>query len=240
VTTHFKSPRFVCRFAVGNCSERVSGVWQITSGRKKPDLYISVGRAGQVKASIHCPRPDRETWKRHYRFDREAPGAIADSLRSAGRIRDELSWPGADFGVWGTLECRIFFPASALAASTTPVDEDVVLIAPPVSGRCLIVALLLGSAQSPSGYPTFSDAETMLLVAGSLADGRPVWVTYCYAEPPQFPAPEKPGRGYGNRDELLAAKEPRAAMVGRNSDGSLAFLDVRVEHGQLPITVTVH
>lgn len=75
----------------------------------------------------------------------------------------------------------------------------------------------------------FSNAETMLLAAGSLIDGRPVWVTYCYTDPPHFPAPEKPGRGYGNRDALLAAEEPRAAIVGLNSDGSLAFVDAGVE-----------
>lgn len=231
MTAHFNSRRFVCRFAVGDCSQRVSGVWQITAGRSKPDLYVSVGRAGQVKASIHCPRPGRETWKRHYRFDREAPGAIADSLRSAGRIQDELTWPGANLGVWGTLECRIFFSASALDESKESVDEDVLLIAPPLPGKCVIVALFLGSMPSPPGHPSFSDVQTLLLASGSLVDGRPVWITYCYAEPPHFPSPGKAGHGYGKRDELLAVEHLRAAVVATNSDGSLAFLDTRVEKG---------
>jgi hypothetical protein len=60
---------FVVRFAAGKESSAYSGVWRVWAAKKTPDLYLanrSLG--GQVKATVHCPKPDAPTWKRHYGF----------------------------------------------------------------------------------------------------------------------------------------------------------------------------
>ncbi|HEY8336724.1 MAG TPA: hypothetical protein VIQ05_23270 [Tardiphaga sp.] len=221
-------PQSFCKFAAGTSRGALTGVWQVTLSRKKPDLYISVGRTGEVKASIHCPQANRPTWKRHYRFDREARGAIADALRADNRIREEMTWNGCDLGMGRTLECRIMILGSGLNPTPIPVAKDVQLLPPPDPDKCLIVTLITGSAQSPPEFYVFSDVETSLLFSAKMVDGRPLWVTYCYAPPAKLP-PVNGGRGYGNKETFAAAQMTRAALVAPNSDGSIVFVDTLVE-----------
>jgi hypothetical protein len=60
--------RFECRFAVGESGCAYSGVWLVFTARKQPDLYIAVkALSGQIKATVHCPRPPNHLgYERHF------------------------------------------------------------------------------------------------------------------------------------------------------------------------------
>jgi hypothetical protein len=223
---------FEVRFAAGEQSQALSGVWRVWCAKKKPDLFIAERPlGGEVKASIHCPRPDRPTWKRHHRFDREARGSVADDLRSAGHLaKTEHTWLGADCGLWGTLEWRIFILNTELSRAPLAVSTKVRLVPPPKSNESLVITIYVGKHDAPKGYPQASDAKTFLLEQGRLSDDRPVWITYCYVPPVPIPPPAGPhAQLFGSQSPGLATGELRCSLYAPNSDGSLAIFDIRAE-----------
>ena len=231
-----RSPReLACRFAAGKESHALSGVWRVWVARNKPDLYVAIRSLGQIKATVHCPWADKPTWKRHFGFDRNAQGEVAEAVLAHGS-RHRLTWAGAKLAEHCTLEWRVYIPGTALRKTPLPVSSDVALISPPREDQCLIVMVILGPAIPTSGHPRAKDQETHLLAEGRLRDGRRVWVTYCYAprDAITFREPQKL-RGHISADALHSAPdELRGFAVLSSDDGSLGFLDMRVERKQPP------
>lgn len=228
------SREFVVRFAAGQESAAYSGVWRIWAGRKTPDLYLAIrSMSGVIKASVHGPRPHMPSWKRHFGFAHNATGNVADAVRADGATRHKAEWAGAGNGKGVTLEWRIFIPGPALSKAPHSVGSEVALIPPPKTNECLIVAVFLGPNVPTVGCPRFADAGTNLLAQGSLSDGRIVWVIYCYVpmESIRFPQPQnKQPKFYGSPyDVIKAGNNLRATLIAENSDGSLVFLDSRVD-----------
>lgn len=223
--------RFVCRFAAGKNSQALSGVWRVWAAKKKPDLYIAARSIGQIKATVHCPTVEKPTWARHFGFDFNAKGHVAQEVWADGGSRHKATWSGAQIGHGMTVEWRVMLLGTALRTDPLPVDDDVFLVAPPSEGKCLIFVIMLGPKMQLSCFPQAKDAQTYLLADGRLCDGRQVWITYCYTEAMPVPVPKNQNpRRYGSADDLRrAAGELRAFAVADNSDGSLVFWDLRVE-----------
>ena len=92
---------------------------------------------------------------------------------------------------------------------------------------------MLGPTTPTDGYPLYKDASTQLLSEGRLSDARRVWVVY-YTTPI-----EKNDERLPQQQSLIAAKHyidttvdfskvsMRAALFGPQSDGHLAFWDMR-------------
>jgi hypothetical protein len=233
------SSRFVCRFAAGDQSGRLSGEWRIWSAKKQPDLYVAIRYLGQIKAAVHCPRIDKPTWRRHYGFDRNATGEVAEADRARGVSRHKGTWNGAELGKYCTLEFKIFIPAAALNRSGLPASENTVLIPPPRGDQSLVVAVILGPTMPTTGYPRMQDAETHLLTQGRLCDGRRVWIIYAYT---LVTLPTSPNQIQMNLPSDISPEALRAAAaqgslrafaIIKNEDGSLGLLDGRVDHGGL-------
>ena len=192
MTSERATREFVVRFAAGEKSLAYSGIWRVWTARKTPDLYLAIrSLGGVVKASVHAPRLNLPTWKRHYGFVNNAKGDVAAAVRADGTSRHKATWLGADLGNGVTLEWRIFISAPALGKSSLSVGPEIALIPPPAGGMCLIVAVLLGPTQPTSGYPRVEDFDTKLLAEGRLSDGRRVWVTYCYVALGQIKIPRR-------------------------------------------------
>jgi hypothetical protein len=187
---------------------------------------------GQIKASVHCPDAEKPTWKRHYGFDYDAKGEVADAVRSEGGGRHQATWNGADIGKGRTIEWRIIVPGGALNLTPVTVPSDVKLLPPPKITQWLIIAVILGPPGAASDYPKAQDAETHLLSEGQLCDGRRVWITYCYAAAKEIAAPaNQHPRLFGSPERIrLAPSELRASAIADNSDGSLVFWDFRVDN----------
>lgn len=202
------------------------------AAKNKPTLFVAVEAIGQVKASVHCPDAERLTWKRHYGFDYDAKGEVADAARSEGGSRHQATWNGADIGKGRTIEWRIIVPGGALRLTPLSVSSDVKLLSPPRTTQWLIIAVILGPRGTASDYPRAQDTETHLLSEGQLCDGRHVWITYCYTTAKQIVAPSNQHpRLLGSLEQIRSApSELRASAIANNSDGSLVFWDCRVEN----------
>jgi hypothetical protein len=116
----------------------------------------------------------------------------------------------------------------------TPVGvaNDVKLLSPPAPTQTLILAVLIGPKAETEGYPQASDARTHLLTEGRLCGGRRVWLTYCYVQSRTIGAQrgKYTGRAFGSMDEIYKQIDNVRVMApANNSDGSLAFFDMRVE-----------
>jgi hypothetical protein len=223
---------FVCSFAAGRDSLAFSGIWRVWAARNKPALFLAVEAVGEIKATVHCPDDDKPTWKRHYGFWYDAKGEVADAVRAEGGSRHQATWNGAPVGKGRTIEWRIFVLETALRKTPLQVTNKAKLVPPPGQKQCLVFAVILGPASADSDYPHASDAATHLLAAGSLCDGRRVWITYCYTAAMEIPAPSNPNpRIFGSREAMRSApSELRVSLVADNSDGSLVFWDCRVEN----------
>jgi hypothetical protein len=58
------SKRFVCQFAVGRKNLAYSGIWRVWTAKNTPDLYLAAQSiSGELKATVHCPRPPHFGWK---------------------------------------------------------------------------------------------------------------------------------------------------------------------------------
>src|SRR5688572_24955366 len=125
--TEIRPRPFVCRVAAGKESHALSGVWRIWAARNKPELYLAARDVGQIKATVHCPRPGRATWKRHFGFTSDAQGRVADAVRASGQERHQATWPGAKLAPDLSLEWRIFVLGTALRKQPLPVSGDVIL-----------------------------------------------------------------------------------------------------------------
>jgi hypothetical protein len=228
-----EEPRtFVCKFAAGNNSHALSGVWRVWTAKNKPTLFIAVEGIGQIKASVHCPDLEKPTWKRHYGFTFDAKGEVADEVRKNSDSRHKATWIGADVGQSRTLEWRIIIPESALRLKPLPTSSEIKLIAPPATNQWLTFAIILGPMNVVCDYPKASDVEIYLLSDGKLCDGRPVWVVYYYSAAMSIEGPANPHpRKFGSAEKLrLAPRELRASPISDHSDGSLVFWDLRVDN----------
>lgn len=225
-------PRFVSRFAAGADGRAFSGVWRVWCARHQPDLFIGIRGVGQIKATVHCPRETKPTWKRHFGFDADAKGVVAEAAIADGG-RHKVTWEGAQLGPECTLEWRVYILGTALRSAPIEADESVALLRPPEPNQCLIVAIILGPAMETAGFPKAKDAETYLLAEERLPDGRRVWITYCYVarESLVLPKVENPHpRFHGSKRDIFdGPAELRAFAVANNDDGSLGLFDCRVE-----------
>jgi hypothetical protein len=233
------SDHFVCRFAVGGNGLAYSGVWRVWTARKKPDLYIAVEKiSGQMKATVHCPRPPHNGWKRHYGFPLEASGPVAQAAkRDSGPHQCE--WTGCPIGPDCTLEYRVVIFGKSLARAGNVVRADTVLLPAPTEQQAVEVLVVLGP-NTPiaidGGFPRDSSAPTSLLSEGVLSDGRRVWVVYCTRqfeikdEPAAASTPIAPAKSYVDKDADFSKNSLRAVVYGPQEDGHLAFWDKRVDY----------
>jgi hypothetical protein len=77
--------RFVCRFAVGQDNLAYSGIWRVWTAKNQPDLYLAVEKiSGELKATVHCPRPQHTGWERHLSFPMEGSGSVAAAVKRDG------------------------------------------------------------------------------------------------------------------------------------------------------------
>lgn len=226
--------RFECSFAVGANGCAYSGTWLVFTAKKQPDLYIAVkSLSGLVKATVHCPRPpDHPDYERHFGFVGEASGAVAAAVKADGRSRHVLRWTGYQLGSTYTLEYRVRVRGISLADTGTPVPANVKLLPMPREHECVDVGVLLGELGSLC--PKEIGGVTHLLDDGRLADGRRVWIIYCVlpirepGEPLPPSTPITPKKSYLDPDAKLSSNT-RAILFGVQPDGSLGFMDCRVD-----------
>lgn len=230
------SNRFVCRFAVGRNNLAYSAIWRVWTAKKQPDLYLAVERiSGEMKATVHCPRPPHVDWKRHYGFPIEAFGEIAAAVKKDSGPH-QVQWTGRAIGADCTLEYRVVFPGKSLEKNGTTVRADTVLLPVPTEQECVEVAVLLGPAIPTDGYPRYSESLTHLLSEGRLSDGRRVWVVYyttLLATNNERPPQQHlliPAKHYVDSTVDFSKVSMRAALFGPQSDGHLAFWDVSAKY----------
>ena len=228
------SNRFVCRFAVGRNGLSYSGVWRVCTAKNQPDLYLAVESiSGEMKATVHCPRPPHVGWKRHYGFPMQAPGPVAAAAKKDSGPH-QIEWTGCPIGPDCTLEYRVIFFGKSLEKSGTVVRADTSLLPVPTDKESVEVVVMLGPTAPTKGYPRDKDAPTHLLSEGRLSDGRRVWVVYSTrqikiadesAQPPITPA-----KNYVDTTVDFSKVSMRGAVFGPQSDGHLAFWDKSVKY----------
>lgn len=232
------SKRFVCRFAVGQDNLAYSGIWRVWTARNQPDLYLAVETiSGEMKATVHCPRPPHSSWERHYSFPKEASGPVAEAAKKDGGPH-RLRWTGCAVAPDCTLEYRVIFRGKSLEQSGTTVRADTALLPIPTEQEYVEVAVLLGPAAETVGYPREKDTPTHLLSEGRLSNGRRVWIVYCMKlialeknKPPQQHSLDT-AKSYMDPTVDLSNTPMRGALIGRPEpdDGSLLFWDVSAKY----------
>jgi hypothetical protein len=227
--------RFVCRFAVGRDNLAYTGVWRVWTAKNKPDLYLTNSAlGGDVKATVHCPDPPRYAgWKRHFGFVKEASSQIAIEAKIDGGPH-KLQWSGRPVGAGVSLEYRVIFRGMSLSRAGNPVSSDVTLLPIPSDTEFLEVIVLLAPADV--GYSAEASGKMHLLSEGQLSDGRKVWIVYSVQPLPTLEGePDNKtipiAKSYVNKDVNLTAISGtlRAATFGVQEDGSLLFMDMRVD-----------
>ncbi|MGM5025600.1 hypothetical protein AB8B02_05190 [Tardiphaga sp. 862_B3_N4_1] len=185
----------------------------------------------EIKASVHCPRPDKPTWKRHFGFDYTAQGALSNAIKATGDSRHKATWTGAPIGHGRSIEWRIFIRGTSLLRTPQPASSNVHLIASPTIDETLIFTVSIGATNQLFEFPKAADAQTRLLEEGSLVDGRQFWVTYCYV--PLFNPPisgNKTPRQIRSQDTTITPGDTLRILTPHpNEDGSLAFFEWRAE-----------
>jgi hypothetical protein len=145
----------------------------------------------------------------------------------------KVQWTGCELAANITLECRIIFRGDASLDEGKRVDSNVELLPIPAENEFLEVDVILGPTETTSGYPRERTGQTDLLSEGRLSDGRRVWVVYVIRnvqndrisslttdDPNSFAS-------YLDPDADLNRTGLRALLCGTQSDGSLAFLDLK-------------
>jgi hypothetical protein len=227
--------RFECRFAVGTNGCAYSGIWLVFTARRQPDLYIAVkGLSGQIKATVHCPRPPTHPgYERHFGFVNEASSIVPAAVMADNGGRHVLRWTGYPLGSTYTLEYRVRIRGISLADTPTPVLANVKLLPMPAKHECVDIGVLLGEPSSV--YPKEINGVTHLLDEGHLSDGRRVWIIYCVqpiskpGEPLPPSTPITPKKSCLDPSAELNSRTLRAILFGVQQDGSLAFIDCRVD-----------
>ncbi len=233
------SGRFECNFAVGANGCAYSATWFVFTGKKQPDLYIAVKcLSGLLKASVHCPKPPKyPDYRRQFGFVDEASGAVAAAVKADSGSRHLLRWTGCQLGSTYTLEYRVRVRGISLADTGAPVPAKVKLLPMPDEHECVDVGVLLG--EPASLYPKEIGGATHLLDEGRLADGRRVWIIYRVypirepGEPLPPSTPITPVKSYLDHNAELTSNA-RAILFGDQPDGSLAFIDCRVDPVRQP------
>jgi hypothetical protein len=228
--------RFVCRFAVGQNNLTYSGVWRVWTAKNQPDLYLALrALAGEMKATVHCPRATHPGWKRHYGFPIDAASEIAVAAKKDGGPH-KVQWTGCPICPSCTLEYRVIFAGKSLEKNGTIAPAGTALLPIPTEQEYVEVAVLLGPSVPTDGYPHDRDAPTNLISEGRLSDGRRVWVVWCTrkiktnndgTQQQQTIIPEK---NYMDTTVDFSSIPMRAAVFGPQGDGSLLFLDMHVEY----------
>jgi hypothetical protein len=226
--------RFKCQFAIGEAGQALSGVWMVWAAKNWPDLYCAaLGMGGEIKASIHSPRPpEHPEWRRHWGFDFGAKSDVAKAAKQDGGPH-KIQWPGCPISAELTLEWRINFPGSSLRTAPIPARPGTILLPIPGKREQLQVAVIIGPAGPTKGYPREESIPTHLLAEGRLSNGRRVsvvYLTFPLVSPGATNPPAVPpgGKGYAS-GTLPEAGELRAACAGLQPDGSLGFFDLRAD-----------
>jgi hypothetical protein len=227
------SKRFVCRFAVGQDNLAYSGIWRVWTARNQPDLYLAVETiSGELKATVHCPRPPHSSWERHYSFPKEASGPVAEAAKKdSGPHR--IRWTGHQIGPSCTLEYRVIFRGKSLEKEGMKAPAGTSLLPIPTGQQALEVTVLLGPAAQTVRHPRDKDLPTHLLSEGRLSDGRRVWVVYCTRpEMKNDPQPQhiKLDKAYVDPAVDFSKVLMRGALIGGQGDGSLTFWDVSAKY----------
>jgi hypothetical protein len=226
---------FLCRFAVGRDGLRYSAAWRVWTDKNKPDLYIAVRQlGGELKGSVHAPRPPRQPgWKRHFGFDMHASSIVSQRAKEHGGPH-KVQWPGCVIGPDMTVEYRVIIPGASLEEAGQPVGGDVVLLPMPSRDEYLEVCVILGPTGPTSGYPRERDGETYLLSEGRLSDDHRVWVVY-FVRPNEKkekitsiePSPIVPEFSFIDPNADLASARLRAIGFDAHADGSLKLWDLK-------------
>jgi hypothetical protein len=222
------SVRFKCQFAVGEIGRSHSGVWLVWSAKKRADLYCApLPLGGEIKASVHSPRPpERPDWRRHWGFDQNASSEVAQSAINGGRHK--LLPTGCRLGAGVTLEWRIVFRGSSLCESPFLVNAATILLPIPAQNEQLEVDVLLGPKGPTKGYPHEKGTPTQLLAEGRMVDNRRIWIVYTI-KPVAGSWGTIIGKGHRSSDFQNAGGELRGIGAGIESDGSLRFVEGRVQ-----------
>lgn len=225
--------QFKVRFAAGNDSNAFSGVWSVWAHKTKPDLYICAHPIGQIKASLHCPRSDRPTWKRHFGFDADAKGPVVEQGVAQTGTRHKATWIGKEIGGGWTLEWRVFVPARSLRLKPITAPSKTVLAPPPQGDDCLIFLVFVGTQGGGDTLIETNSIEVFHLANGQLCDGRAVRVAYAYATEGKWPMPNFPNHAAAAAIDKQAfnasPNELRMFAVPESFDGTLCFWDLRAE-----------
>jgi hypothetical protein len=133
------SNRFVCRFAVGQNNLTYSGGWRVWTAKNQPDLYLAAEAiSGDLKATVHCPRPSRVDWERHYSFTEEASGKVAMAAKKDGG-RHKVRWTGCAIGSSCTLEYRVIFFGKSLEKNGTIMQANTALLPVPTEQTAAMI-----------------------------------------------------------------------------------------------------
>jgi hypothetical protein len=225
---------FVCRFAVGRDGLAYSAVWRVWTGTNTPDLYIAVRQlGGELKASVHAPRPGHPGWERLFGFDKNAKSIVSKEAKQHGGPH-KVQWTGCQLAPDVTLEYRVIIRGTSLEEDGKPVIDNVVLLPMPSRDKYVEVLAILGPTGPTRGYPRMRNGETHLLSEGRLSDDRRVWVVYVIEPNKENEkitsiehSPFAPENSFIDPDADLNSARLRAIGPSAEADGSLAFLDLK-------------
>jgi len=225
---------FVCRFAVGRDGLAYSGVWRVWTAKNKPDLHIAVrALGGELKATVHAPHPPHTGWERHFGFNKNATSVVSQQAKKDGGPH-KIRWTGCKIGPDTTVEYRVIIRGTSLEETGQPVTNEVVLLPTPSRQEYLEVGVILGPTGPTSGYLRERDGETYLVGEGRMSDDRRVWIVY-FVRPNKKnekvtsiqSGPIVPKSSFIDPNADLSCAKLRAITFGAQTDGSLAFLDLK-------------
>lgn len=218
-------PERSVRFGVSNHAGARSSTWKCWSqaGNGKTDVYVACrALRGALKLSMH------KSGRWHIAFDSaQFEGLFDDEMRPESRFAAKTDRP-VPLAQGVILGCRVHIPSYGVSIPVTELENDVVWVPAPDSGKSIEFAVLITDAAAQvTDWPTKCSMGTELAGTFDLDDGSHVWIVHhqvATAEP-LLPSSDSPRFFKGQREEALDTEGVRGVSWGKAPDGSIFFYE---------------
>jgi len=168
--------RFIVRFGTRSEDGGRSTTWRLWSSKNHPDLYLAQrSQAGTIKASVHYPRQQNLSVKRHYAYTKEHYVTTPEFSNQYSRNKTSrivMEWPGHHLDGIGTIEFFVCVLGKSSITRPPGIEQGVLWIDEAVRPEAIHI-LVFVSALSVS-WEAIQNVPNIpqIIWRGELIDGR--------------------------------------------------------------------